>query len=245
MTQPGNYSRSPLTEALLDIQIARKGGIALEDLKKCHEKVKSEYPGIQPIRILAGTFEIGDSPASEVAAHEVGFRFVTPDFLQMFQARQDGFTHNRLAPYQGWELFRNESRRLWNIYREIVNPDSVTRIAARYINRIDIPLPKIDIQHYLRTSPEISPSLPQDIISFFMQVTLQIPEIKAAVNITETAVEPAAPGIVSLILDLDLYRTADIPADEEGIWNLFESFRAKKDEIFEACITNKTRELIR
>jgi len=79
---------------------------------------------------------------------------------------------------------------------------------------------------------------------FFMHVVLPLGDVKSAVNIIETIVEPPRPGIVSVVLDLDFFRTDEIPETEEGLWALFEELRVKKNVVFEACLTDKTKELL-
>src|SRR5207253_4384748 len=108
-------------------------------------------------------------PAIGVRTH-IGYTFTSSDGLQAFQSRLDGFTFSRLAPYNGWESFCSEARRLWNIYREVTQPQAVTRAAVRYINRLDLPLPIRDLKDYLRTVPEVSPDLPQGLSGYFMQL---------------------------------------------------------------------------
>ena len=87
--------------------------------------------------------------------------------------------------------------------------------------------------------------LPQSMAGFFMQILLPLEDVKASVNIVETIVEPPVPGTVSVVLDLDFFRTAELPESEEELWKLFEVLRAKKNSVFETCITEKTKELIR
>lgn len=245
MAQTGPYSKPPLVEALLDFQVELPAGFAVENLAKCHDKVKADYPTSHPLKKAFGKFELGDEVSASATSHQLGYRFPSADGLQLFQARTDGFTHNRLAPYLGWEPFRTEARRLWTVYREVAKPVSVKRVAVRYINRIDIPMPGVELKEYLRTSPEVSPDLPQGMTGYFMQVTLAIPELKALVTLTETAAAAPSPNATSVIFDLDLFRTDELPTDEESLWALLELFRDKKDAIFEACITDRTRELIR
>jgi uncharacterized protein (TIGR04255 family) len=50
---------------------------------------------------------------------------------------------------------------------------------------------------------------------------------------------------VSLILDLNLFTDQNLPLDDNAIWDILEAFGKRKDEAFEACITDKTREMIR
>lgn len=243
MAQVGPYSKPPLTEALLDIQVELPPEVSVAELERCHEKVKNDYPNSSPIHQAFARIEVGGVATSTTQPY--GFRFATADGLQLFQARRDGFTHNRLAPYNGWDDFRTEARRLWSVYRGVAKPVSVKRVAVRYINRLDLPQPVIDLKDYLRTSPEVSQDLPQAMAGFFMQVTLPLPDIKALVNLTETLAEPTQPNTVSVVFDLDLYRTDELPTDEGSLWELLEAFREKKDAVFEACITEKTRGLIK
>jgi uncharacterized protein (TIGR04255 family) len=55
---------------------------------------------------------------------------------------------------------------------------------------------------------------------------------------------PPVAGHTAFILDIDLYRTENLPAGNE-LWPLFDTLRAWKNKLFEACITDRVRELIR
>jgi uncharacterized protein (TIGR04255 family) len=157
----------------------------------------------------------------------------------------NGFTFSRLTPYQTWAEFRTEARRLWNIYRAIAEPSTVVRVAVRNVNRIDIPLPVNDFSDYLRTYPQVSSDLPQGLAGYFMHLSLPLEEIKGHAMIIETIIPPVRPEFVSLVLDIDVFRTENLPTDDNGVWELLEQFRNVKDNVFEACITPKARSLFR
>jgi uncharacterized protein (TIGR04255 family) len=70
-------------------------------------------------------------------------------------------------------------------------------------------------------------------------------DIKGGSVINQTIIEPANPAVVSLVLDIDVFRTVDIPQTDPELWNLFEQLRKKKNEVFEACITDAARRLFR
>jgi uncharacterized protein (TIGR04255 family) len=161
----------------------------------------------------------------------------------VFQAQLNGFTFSRLAPYESWNRFCAEARRLWQIYRDCLKPAEVTRLAVRYLNRLDLPGEHVEIKDFLLTAPEIAPGLPQTLAGFFMQLQLPIEDLRCKVLLNETIVEPVKSGTVSVVLDIDLFRTENLPQDEESIWNLYEQLHVKKNDIFEACITNRAREL--
>jgi uncharacterized protein (TIGR04255 family) len=245
MDSESHYSKAPITEAILDIQVEAAEGLTLVSLAGCQHPVLAEYPTKRELKAAFARFEMGPQWAASATSQELGFAYISADGKQLFQVRMDGFTANRLAPYSKWETFSQEARRLWNIYREAAKPARITRIALRYINRIDIPTSPIELKDYFNTSPEVAEGLPQPMAGFFMQVLLSLEDVKSSVSIVETIVEPAQPGSVSVVLDLDFSRTVEIPGTEEELWNLFEVLREKKNAVFNTCITEKTKELIR
>ncbi len=150
---------------------------------------------------------------------------------------------SRLAPYQRWESFRDEARRLWNKYAAVVQAEKISRVAVRYINRINIPLPLGDFSEYLRTVPEVSSDLPQGLSGYIMHLAIPLEDIKCLCLLNEAIVSPSAPETVSVVLDIDVFRTVELPTDQAELWDLVEVLRERKNLIFEACITDKAREL--
>lgn len=80
---------------------------------------------------------------------------------------------------------------------------------------------------------------------FFMHVTIPQPELMGVLALIETVDEQRSEkeGGVAIILDLDLFRAVEVPQDEDSIWTYFERLHVRKNDIFEACITDKAREL--
>ncbi len=243
MTPGSPYSRPPLVEALLDIQVDL-GEMPTESLLRCPNKVKKDYPGVKKAQQNTVEFSFGKKVSSSASSESTGYVFASPDKKQLFQAKRSGFTFNRLEPYLGWDAFIAEAKRLWPEYCKITKPPTWNRLALRYINRFDIPLPVINLETYFRTYPEVSRDLPQFMQGFFFQFNLPIEEIGSMATITQTGVsEPTKPDCTSIILDIDLYRIESLPAENEP-WPLFETLRIWKNKIFESCITDKARELI-
>jgi uncharacterized protein (TIGR04255 family) len=232
MSTRQHYPKAPITEAIIDLRVELPEGKGIADLEKVHEGLETAYP-TKKNRILAEVQgQIGDQGAVAAASSKhIGYLFTSGDEKQIFQARLDGFTMSRLAPYESWEPFRDEARRLWNVYRSIAKPTKVTRLAVRYINRLDLPLPVADLKQYLRTAPEVSSDLPQDIRSLLL--------------LNQAIIDPAKPGVASVVLDNDIFRSDDLPTDEEGIWDFFEVLRKRKNDVFEASLTDRARELFK
>ncbi|MFN0169337.1 MAG: TIGR04255 family protein [Bryobacteraceae bacterium] len=138
---------------------------------------------------------------------------------------------------------RDEGRRLWEIYSRVVGPRRITRVAVRYINQIDIPLRAIDYKDYFRTTPEVSPVLPQGISGFFMQLQFPQADFGGVLILTQTAIPPPSEDMNSVILDLDVFKESTELASDSEVWGLIETLRNRKNEFFEGCLTDKAREL--
>lgn len=240
-----HYDRAPITEAIIDVKVKTQPALNLDELEQVRDEDEATYPELRKIQIAHAHVAIGEQVAASAAHEQAGFAFINADKTQVFQARKDGFAFSRLAPYQNWEAFRDEAYRLWTKYRERIKPIDIIRLAVRYVNRFDVPGNQIEIKEYFRTMPEISPDLPQIMNGFFLRVTIPQDDLKATLLINQTIVPPAAPGVTSVVLDVDIFREIDVPSEEDPIWDYFERLRERKNCVFEACITEKARELIR
>lgn len=240
-----HYPKAPITEAVIDLRVELPQGVSANSLDQVHKGEETSYSIVEPLMSNFGQMVFGQQASASASSSPMGFLFRSADKKQIYQARLDGFTMSRLAPYGRWEEFRSEGRRLWNSYRTVAQPSKVVRAAVRYINRINIPLPVNDFGDYLRTAPQVSTDLPQGLSGYFMQLMLPLPDIKGYALINETIIEPASPNVVSIVLDIDIFRTDDLPSAENDLWALLEQFRHVKNNVFEACITDKTRGLFR
>jgi uncharacterized protein (TIGR04255 family) len=237
-----HYPKAPIIEAVIDLRVELTSKV-VDDLKKVHNGEEVAYPTIESMNVVTGQMQLGPQMIGSTSTEHRGFLFRSADGKLIHQARLDGFTISRLAPYPRWEDFRAEAFRLWNIYRSVAQPSNIVRVAVRYVNRIDIPLPVNDFGDYLRTVPQVSPTLPQGLLGYFMQLVMPLEDFKSQAVIIETLIEPTTPNIVSVVLDIDIFRTADLPSDEAALWALIEQLRNAKNRVFEGCITDKAREL--
>jgi uncharacterized protein (TIGR04255 family) len=245
MNEFKQYLRAPILEAVLDIRVALQDDISLETLAKVGAEVDKFYPTRQERFQVESELTVGAEVAlASTRRSQLGYIFLSIDERQSFQARKDGFTFSRLAPYTGWEAFSSEARKLWGLYRSVVSVDTIERLAVRYINRLDLPFPLGDFKEYLRTVPEVSPDLPQSLSGYFMQLQIPQEEIGGMLVLNQAMLPPSAPNVVSVLLDIDLFRDVDVPNEEEAIWEFYKQLRACKNHIFESCITEKTKELI-
>jgi uncharacterized protein (TIGR04255 family) len=242
-----HYSRAPILEAVIDVHVRLPAETSTEDLGS----IAWDEGGHYSVRLprFRGDFRLqanAQEPVVSATQTQIGFVFRDDRRKQVVQARLDGFAFSKLAPYESWEPFCQEARALWKRYCEVARPLDVTRIAVRYINRLDLPLPFGDFREYLRTSPEVSPDLPQGLSAFLLQLQIPQEDIPDGMLIlNEGLMESSGPEVASILLDIDLFRAVVLPTTGDAIWDALEVLHRRKNAVFEACITNRTRELIR
>lgn len=241
-----HFSKAPITEAIIDLRVALPEGFSVDKFLDIRPHINNRFPTKEPL--IAGSFVLQAVPSLKVDASQQhnGFLFRSEDNKKVFQASLNGFTFNRLAPYESWEEFSDDAKYLWQIYKDICKPMSVTRAALRYVNQINIPTKELgDLREYLNTVPEVAPALPQKLLSsFFMQLQIPQEDLNCNLIINEALAPPISPGFVSIILDFDLFREQIWQSDDEDVWRFLEALRHRKNEIFLASITEKTRRLI-
>lgn len=237
---------APITEALIDIRIRPKERFDVDRLMSLHDAIAEQYPDKKTRHKWEGRVEFkeGETPVPIGAQMVDGYIFTSADGKQILQAQIDGFTFNRLKPYDKWETFRDEAFKLWQMYQKLVEADLI-RVALRYINKFDIPLPIRDFNEYLSAAPIVPEGLPQGISSFLTRVVIHEPELDGVAIITQAFEQIVDPNFLPIILDIDVFKQESKGITEEEAWKILEKLRNVKNKIFFASITEKVKELFR
>jgi len=238
------YKNPPIKEAIFDIRIDSLGKPLLDEIEKIHLLILKDFPNKKKQINVTGKFELkeGTPVRNETGSAVRGFIFSSVNNCLQVQFQLDGFTLNMLKPYSEWDEFSTEAFRLWKIYQDNFEPNAISRIALRYINRIEIPFPFGDFQEYISNMPPIPACLPQTFQNFFMQIQVPCDTVGTGIVLTET-IEPLVKNFLPFILDIDAYKTDNISKDIETLKANFDSLRDLKNQVFEKCITEKTQKL--
>jgi uncharacterized protein (TIGR04255 family) len=251
--QRGPYKKAPITEAVIDLRVALPEGTRVEALRDLHSRLSKVYNAPQELYEGVAQIELGGpSPITRAARSLRGYRFDRAVPERVMTAKLDGFSYSALAPYDRWETFRSEAKELWELYRDSYHPAHVTRVAVRYINRINVPLRSADskgalqLEDYFRTYPQIAEGLAHNTMAgFIMQVQVPQPDLESTLMLNQAVVPPPDPEVVlSVVLDLDLFREVQWDPNDDGlVWSFFDKLRERKNQAFEASITDNTRKL--
>ena len=240
-----HYDKAPIKEAIIDIQIENSPSLTPASFESAEVIPPEGYTERHKVIVgeVQGRLEDGLLTASS-QQQPMGYAFVGGEGKNIAQFRVNGFTFNRLAPYQTWDQLRSEATKLWSVYRRIVGALPVIRIGLRYVNQLDLPMPVRDFRDFIRLYPEISSDLPQELAGLFLQVHIPQEDLGAMAIINEAMVPPPNPNVASIVLDIDIFIQGLKLLSDDEVWKTMEALRLRKNLIFEGCITNNTRELI-
>jgi uncharacterized protein (TIGR04255 family) len=240
------YKRPPITEAVIEIRFANP--LPSSEIDKAIRQLASVYSHQESVRTF--NFAVGAPPGGEPQAATVintGQRLSSDDLTQMVLLWPASFAVAQLAPYPGWDEFFPRFSRDWRLWKKAVDYQKIMRVGVRFINRIDVPSSNnaaINEPDFLNVYPTLPKSL-RPVASYGVQAQLHLPDIECGLLINSGAVPSPLIGYSSYLLDFDIYREPEPPQSDEGIYELLNRIRVKKNEVFEACVTDRAKETFR
>lgn len=236
---------SPLTEALIDIRVQLPPEKTIEDLEKLYDKIKADYPHKRERRILQFSHEVKKGSPVSMGQRDLGvdgLLLKSKDEKEIVQFRLDGFTFNRLYPYESWEKMRVQAKKYWDMFVIQLNPIKVNRIAVRSINNLKIPLKGMDLKKFFRSYPKLLGKFPTSTVeNFLFKTQLSFPDIGAEALITQSLKKSQEDKVHSVLLDIDIFKKVDSAPEDDNIWKLLDNnMRDLKNKIFYGIITSKT-----
>ncbi|MBI4304634.1 MAG: TIGR04255 family protein [Chloroflexi bacterium] len=241
MARQRHLKNAPITEALIDFRVSLPTDFNITSFSNLEKDLSGKYPNKKPLRLITG--KIGIEAGKHINVTEdkgiQGYAYESEDGKNIAQFRADGFTHNRLEPYTSWDEVIGEAKFLWNVYKKVARPRLITRIAVRYLNRLNIPA---NLGEYITNPPKLPDGVPETVSSFLTRIVIQDSDRGVAANITEALEKSVEPNCLMVILDIDVYKQHDFGVDDENVWNTFTQMRELKNLIFFNTITEKTAE---
>ncbi len=240
--------RAPIAEAILDWRVEPSQGVTVGAFEEAASRLAEQLPRKRVGTRIKGVFQVQEGelltpdPPESV---EYGLLLSSADGKRVAQFRIDGFSVNQLHPYPGWVDLYSAALEWWTLYAELASPKRVMRLAARYINRFELPSPTEDLEDWLAAPPPIPQSLPQALSQFLTRVTIHEVKTGNAAHVTQTMEHNPDTESVVLILDIDAFRATSVSPESDRIAEAFASLRAFKNRTFFESVTPRTLELFR
>jgi uncharacterized protein (TIGR04255 family) len=241
-----DYERPPITEAVIERRFAET--LSPDTVEALRRKFAKAYPAITGVAGL----RIGlDQPSGPPQMSQTmnGFRMVNQEGTSIIVLTAQSTVYSRLAPYPGWDEFSRDAGAVFTAVRDVTGYTKLARIGVRYINRIDVPIGShsvdkpFELSEYFNICPR-SPQRGLPALRYFtMQCIYALEDVMCQAAINVASVDSPIPLHVSFLLDIDLGRADEVPQKEDEIRKLLLLIRHKKNDIFNDCLTDKTKEL--
>ncbi|MBI4651270.1 TIGR04255 family protein [Candidatus Desantisbacteria bacterium] len=245
MTTYPHLLNAPIEEAVIAFSVNLPKDFQVKDLLSIKDSIKEQYPHEKEIKTAGYKLELKNNafiPPQLLDEGLIGYLFKSTDEKEVVQLRLDGLTFSRLKPYTNWDDILKKAKNLYDIYISKIKPNSVNRIAVRYINHIKIPKSEFSFSDYIKTPPTVPAGLPQKISNYFSRMVINL-EQDIVANFIQAHEVDKKDNLPIIILDIDVFKTKDFETDSSEIWSTLERFREIKNKIFFNTITNKTQEL--
>ena len=243
MANGESYPRAPIIEAVIELQFAEEP-LSARDLDRVKDKLEKQYPTVE----ITQQIQVQVAPDARVTtkAELDGYKMTAKSATDVVLLKRTAFGSVRLAPYEGWDAFLETAKSNFGIFTNVIGRRKITRLGARYINRIDVPIEQVEGKE-LTDWVKVGIAIPETISerSGNYSFSIACTEITTGVNVilqSSTGTQFLLDH-VSIILDIDA-AIEQVPTRLDELWEAAGKLRAAKNSVFENSITNKTRELL-
>ncbi len=241
------YRNPPIIEAVCEFHFAP--GLDWDPTLpgKLHAELSNDYPGTprhQQSVELGVQFREGSPHNFRFGEGPRKVQLITKDEKRIVGVGPNVLSVHMLRPYQdphdsdeiGWDKFRPRISRALDAYWGVAQPQGVTRIGIKYINKLVVPGEVATGKKYLRCAlPEVD-GLPNHLVNLMSHVEYAYRDGVKLV-LSQGTVENG------FILDIDVIWESHDALARENTDALIDDLRTRERQVFEAVITDKARGL--
>lgn len=236
------YQHPPIVEAVVDFRMVKP--LDQKTISKLEAAFAASYPQLDKVQTIQVDFN-PKTGAVRKSAQVFGFKRLNNEATEVILTNDTGFTVAQLAPYTDWETFVGRVRRDWSIWKKKADFRTLSRIGVRFINRLDIPLHEntsMRPEDYITVGPNV-PKAVNEIGAFQSTISFGVEHLEANVTLRAGTAESPLLNHASIMLDIDIAKSEQVPLKEEDIFMYLDKVRLEKNKLFESCITDKMRSL--
>lgn len=246
------YKNPPIEEALCEFHFQSEQDWDPTIPGKLHTEVGDKYAGKprqQKVVDVGLQIQKDKPPNLSYGEGLARVQLVTENGKRMVGVGQNVLSIHMLRPYQdpqhpkhsGWDEFQSRIKQVLDTYWKVAEPKGISRIGIRYINKIVIPQPKVEVNDYLKCAPPDVIELPDRMKNYGSRVEYFYDD-EVRLVLSNGLINPPMNDI-GLILDLDVIWEDVVPVAQDEALRKTEDLRNRERDAFEAVITDKTREL--
>jgi uncharacterized protein (TIGR04255 family) len=244
------YRKPPITEAVIELRFAEAASD--RDLEEANRAFRSDYAredrvaNVEEIEVNMKSEYPGGPPKPNFGSKvQVGYKRSNPDSTEILLFYPRSIVISQLAPYPGWEAFLGRFNRDFAKAKAKLGFRSMNRLGVRFINRLDVPM-RADGLVYEEEYVSLRIAAPDMLGPFLasaLQAKFQATDIGCTINLNAGILDSPLAGHISILLDIDVSRERNVPSKDDEMLDLLDKIRVRKNEVFEACVTDKARAL--
>jgi uncharacterized protein (TIGR04255 family) len=239
-----HLNNAPVKEAIIDCQFI---GNWNRDLSEVCAELAGSQGRVSDLFETSVTFTVnneeGEARVDPSANNSrVGKRIDFTETHQVLQIQRTGFTFSQLEPYGSWLQVVDDARRMWEKVKANISDLHVARLAVRYINVIDLPIPFDDFNEYLTAAPQIPAGLPQGLSQFLIRTVSPIESDLVVVTQSLNPGEGHADR-ARVVLDIDVSCIDTDHLTDVALSQTLDRLRDRKNAVFFSYLTEKALEM--
>lgn len=248
MPEISHLSRAPIIEALVNFQANAARLWKPDDVRPALAARWPEHDQIQelrPVKVEVTHSPEGQLPPKVTFPPMEGFIFrSTTQPSVVHQARRDGYTFSRLAPYENWRSLEAEARAGWAAYQAVLEPEELHSVVVRFINRLAFPFDGFRLSRYFMTPP-VSPSeLGWQFHGFMHQTFYAVPGSPCVVKVILASAFDATPReFLAFILDVEVTLKESLSATGKAMEAVLAEMHDLKNKAFFHLLTGEALQL--
>ena len=245
MVKPRVLSTPPIIEALVDLRASVPGD--REAFTRLSEKFRADFPSFTKAEFRQQVkgqvkYEEGKFQSHIESPIFSGVRLESEDQSIFVHLQPDGFSLNNVKGYIGGDELISKALKYWSWVVDHATPESVSRVALNYINRLDLPLKQGDnLNEYLNSPPSLPEGSPQNVVEYVSHIVAYDPTRSATATVTQQLKQqdnPEQPIVIKVALEA--CRQGSFSFNETALRNALHSLRILKNETFFSLLTEKT-----
>lgn len=196
------YQHSPLVEALCEFGFAPRAEWNQELVSALQSAYHEEFPVRKDLKTVQAQVAVNAQGVHQGLLQGERIQFVSEDGASMVQVAPNTLTINDLKPYSGWDAFKPAIRSALTTYRHVAIPTTFFRAHLRYINRIELDGPTVELDdwfHFSFRQPDVE-GLPGAATYI---VGAHYPISSNSTLRVEVATAPSTDNVLAAMLDLE------------------------------------------
>jgi uncharacterized protein (TIGR04255 family) len=240
------YQKPPIIEAVIELRFSSAfdaKSLALELQSKLGDDFAA---ALHPVDQIEVETSFGRGGFATSARKKVKTWFIrSADERSIVGCGEGVLSLHEVAPYRGWSALRALFDRLVALVPEPVAQAPLAFVGVRYIDRIVLPKEPVALDEYFTALPKAPMS--SSVSTFHWSCTTEPDQDATEAALTIASVQAEPDGRPAVVLDLTLHQRflAALTLASGALVPILDRLHTSHRCVFEASITEKTRELFR